>query len=229
MSVVDRNGLVLGRRSFCRKCDQISLQNLQGFPDFEAEIPHELLSRAPDVPAPAWPGLVSPRTYCVPRILIADDNTSVRIALKQLLSGLQDCEFLEAENGQAAISQALSCQPDVVILDLAMPVLDGLSAARKIRSVYPELPVFLLTMHCSAFLEAEAKALGLQGVISKARSAILIGAVQALLRTGRPPSATALPAEPALAIQAEGEPGRDASSPGAAQESNSAQPLRRVG
>ena len=161
----------------------------------------------------------------MPRILIADDNTSVRTAVKQLLNEFQDCEFLEAEDGQAAVSQALSSKPDVVILDLAMPVMDGLSAARKIRSVFPELPVFLLTMHCSSHLESEATASGVQGVVSKAQSSILIAAIRELFRGWRSPAATALPPEPAIAVQAEiSEP----ASEGSAKEGTPAQPLRRT-
>lgn len=116
------------------------------------------------------------------RILIADDNSSVRTALRQLMDD-QHCEFLEAADGREAVSKTLEFQPNVVILDLAMPVMDGLSAARQILKAIPATPIFLCTMHWSPHLEREAKSLGVLGVISKARSSILVDAVAQLLNT----------------------------------------------
>ncbi|HEX3818936.1 MAG TPA: response regulator, partial [Candidatus Sulfotelmatobacter sp.] len=71
------------------------------------------------------------------RILIADDSPSVRKTIRQLLqySGWQ---ILEAENGLQAISQALELHPEIVVLDLAMPGMDGLAVARQIHNRLPE-------------------------------------------------------------------------------------------
>jgi len=115
------------------------------------------------------------------RILIADDNAGVRRALTQLLSDIRPTEFIETENGRDAVAKALDPGIDIVIVDLAMPVMDGLSAAREILKARPELPVFLCTMHWSPHLELEAKAAGIRKVVSKAQSSILIAAVRELL------------------------------------------------
>ena len=115
------------------------------------------------------------------RILIADDNAGVRRALTQLLSDIRPTQFIETENGRDAVAKALDPGVDIAILDLAMPVMDGLSAGREILKIRPELPVFLCTMHWSPHLELEAKASGIRKVVSKAQSSILIAAVRELL------------------------------------------------
>lgn len=134
------------------------------------------------------------------RILIADDNAGVRRALTQLLSDLRP-EFIETENGRDAVAKAKDPGVDVVIIDLAMPIMDGLTAAREILKVRPELPVFLCTMHWSPHLEVEAKASGIRKVVSKAQSSILIAAVKELVggqaasseQSGQAASAITLP------------------------------------
>ncbi|HLZ40925.1 MAG TPA: response regulator transcription factor [Candidatus Sulfotelmatobacter sp.] len=125
------------------------------------------------------------------RILIADDNANVRTALRQLMEFAGGVEFIEAENGEEAIAKALECRPDVIILDLAMPAMDGLTAARKILQQLPEAAVFLCTMHWSKLLEREAATTGVRKVFSKARSSDLIAAVQQVLSVK--PAAAPLP------------------------------------
>ena len=127
-----------------------------------------------------------------PRILIADDSLNVRTALHQLLNHIQPAEFLEADNGQEAVSKALEFRPGVVILDFVMPVMDGLTAARKILEQLPKTAIFICTMHWSRYLEEEAAAIGVRQVISKAQSSLLIAAVEQFLKA-QPPSADADP------------------------------------
>jgi CheY-like chemotaxis protein len=126
------------------------------------------------------------------RILIADDNLNVRTALHQLLSHIQPAQFLEAGDGQQAVSKALEFHPAVVILDFVMPVMDGLTAARKILQQLPQTAVFICTMHWSRYLEEEAPAIGVRQVISKAQSSILVAAVEQLL-SAHPPSTDPVP------------------------------------
>jgi DNA-binding NarL/FixJ family response regulator len=116
-----------------------------------------------------------------PRILIADDNLNVRTALHQLLSHIQPAEFLDAGNGHEAVSQALEFHPGVIILDFVMPVMDGLTAARKILQELPQTTIFICTMHWSRYLEEQAAAIGVRQVISKAQSSILVAAVEQVL------------------------------------------------
>lgn len=129
-----------------------------------------------------------------PRILIADDNANVRTALRQLIEFAGGVEFVEAENGEEAITKALECRPDVIILDLAMPAMDGLTAARKILQQLPETAVFLCTMHWSKLLEREAATTGVRKVFSKARSSDLIAAVQQVLSAKPAPAPLPNPA-----------------------------------
>ena len=85
------------------------------------------------------------------RVLIADDNPLVRRALGQLFNREDDYGICaEAENGQEAIELALKHRPDVIILDWAMPVLNGLDAARKLKKIMPEVPIILFTQHAKA-------------------------------------------------------------------------------
>lgn len=115
------------------------------------------------------------------RILIADDNPAVRRTLRLLLQSVDHWEVSEAEDGQAAIARALELRPQVVILDLAMPVLDGLNAAREISKALPDTPILMYTMHWTPALELAALKFGVHKLISKSESGALVAAVQELL------------------------------------------------
>lgn len=79
-------------------------------------------------------------------VLIADDHTFIREALRSLLDGDQDIRVVgEADNGRKAVELALELQPDVLIMDVGMPKLNGLEAARQIRKLAPNVRVILLT------------------------------------------------------------------------------------
>ena len=73
------------------------------------------------------------------RILIADDGEVVRSGVRAILEAQEGWQVVgEAEDGRAAISQAISIQPDIVILDYAMQVVNGIEATRQIRAALPE-------------------------------------------------------------------------------------------
>jgi DNA-binding NarL/FixJ family response regulator len=118
------------------------------------------------------------------RILIADDHEAVRKGVCTILSSRLDIEICgEAVNGQEAIEKAKELRPDLVILDITMPILGGVEAAKEIRRISPEIPILFLSMHQSNQLVAEAKRLGVQGYINKSHAGNkLIEAVDALLR-----------------------------------------------
>src|ERR1700757_423903 len=120
------------------------------------------------------------------RILIADDNAVFRNTLRQLLQAADHWEVVEACDGQEAVTKAVETQPDLVILDLAMPVLDGLSAAREISKLRPETPLVMCTMHMSALVEDEAMKSGVRKVLSKSESSLLIETVRQLVAAGSP-------------------------------------------
>ena len=115
------------------------------------------------------------------RILIADDNSTFRKALRSLLEPADHWEIVEAANGEEAVCKTIELRPDVVILDLAMPGLDGLSAAREIAKAFPEIPLLMCTMHTSLYLELEARKIGIRAVISKSESSLILPAIQRLL------------------------------------------------
>lgn len=117
------------------------------------------------------------------RVLIADDHEAVRKGVCAILSSRPDLEVCgEAENGRDAIEKARELQPDVIILDITMPVLSGFEAAREIRKSM-SVPILILSMHESNQLIAEAKKIGVQGYVTKTEVAsTLLQAVDTLLR-----------------------------------------------
>lgn len=92
------------------------------------------------------------------RMLIVDDVAQVRKDLRMVLTLSCDVEVAgEAANGQEAISQAEILRPDVILMDLEMPVLDGYLATRQIKNLHPSLKIIALTVH--GYSEAKEKAL----------------------------------------------------------------------
>jgi len=81
------------------------------------------------------------------RILIAEDNPAVRTTLRRLLESVGTWEVIDAQNGQEAIAKAQELKPNLIILDLVMPVMDGLAAARVLSKLMPDLPLLMHTMH----------------------------------------------------------------------------------
>lgn len=89
----------------------------------------------------------------------------------------------EAANGREAIDKAKELQPDLIILDITMPVLSGIDAAEVIRRTFPNVPILFLSMHQSRQIVAEAKRIGVQGYVRKSEAATtLLNAVDAVLR-----------------------------------------------
>jgi DNA-binding NarL/FixJ family response regulator len=118
------------------------------------------------------------------RILIADDNALVRTAMGETLQGVAaELEIVEAENGEEAIAQALKVKPDLVILDLAMPVIDGLRASRAIAKALPDVPILMHTLYWSAQVEFEARMAGVRKVVPKSDSRGLLSAVRDTLNS----------------------------------------------
>lgn len=115
------------------------------------------------------------------RVLIADDSPAVRRTLRHLLQADAAWEIVDAEDGETAVARALEFRPDVIILDLAMPVKDGLSAAREISKALPEAAILMYTMHWTPHLEQEAQKCGVRKLVSKSQGAILLAEVQNIL------------------------------------------------
>ena len=124
------------------------------------------------------------RTEWPLRILVADDHTAVRKGVCTLLSSRNDLEVCgEAQDGKEAIEKARELEPDLIIIDITMPVLDGFSAVREIRKFMPDVPILILSMHRGKRAIQEAKLLGAQGFVSKSHLAeTLLHAVDAIVR-----------------------------------------------
>jgi DNA-binding NarL/FixJ family response regulator len=101
-------------------------------------------------------------------ILLVDDSSLVRHSVRSCIE--QNADWIvcgEAENGQIAVQKVKELRPDVVILDLAMPVMNGLEAARQIRVLAPNTAMLMLTMHTCGQLLIDAHAAGIRDVVSK--------------------------------------------------------------
>lgn len=90
-------------------------------------------------------------------------------ALLETHEGWQVCG--EAENGLEAVAKAKELQPDLVILDLAMPVMDGLRATREIAAILPTVPILIHTLHNAPGVELEARKAGARKIINKTEEA----------------------------------------------------------
>jgi len=102
------------------------------------------------------------------RIVIVDDHPTMREGLRAILHTADDLVVCgEAENGFEAVAKAGQLQPDLIILDLAMPEMDGLRAAREISTALPTVPILMHTSYSSPELDMEAKKAGVQQVLSK--------------------------------------------------------------
>ena len=102
------------------------------------------------------------------RLLLADDHTLVRAGLRALLDIIDGVSVVaEADNGEQAVALALEHQPDVALLDITMPVLNGLQAAERILAQSPATRVVMLSMHASEEYVNRALALGVSGYLLK--------------------------------------------------------------
>ena len=108
------------------------------------------------------------------RVGIVDDSPPIRRSIRTFLESKTDWQVCgEAENGAAAIDLVQSLKPDLLVLDLSMPVMNGLDAARRIAVVSPKVVIVLFTGHASEQLETEAKKVGVRAVIRKDGNASL--------------------------------------------------------
>jgi DNA-binding NarL/FixJ family response regulator len=116
------------------------------------------------------------------RVLIADDHTIVRIGLRTLLSAENDIEVVgEAKNGEIAVKEALRLLPDVVIMDLMMPKMDGATATAVLHEKLPGTKVIILTTFGSSDGIAHAIESGAAGALMKtADDAVLISTIRSV-------------------------------------------------
>jgi DNA-binding NarL/FixJ family response regulator len=117
------------------------------------------------------------------RILIADDHETVRKGVCAILTAHENIQICgEASNGEQAVQMAFELKPDLIVLDLSMPLLDGFSAAKQIRKILPSVPILIFSMQNGQRVAREAQLAGAQGFISKSEAGqVLLEAISALM------------------------------------------------
>jgi len=100
-------------------------------------------------------------------VLIVDDYPSARKGLRSLLEKLYSVVCIEAVNGLDAIAKAEVARPDLIILDLSMPEMNGFEAATVLHKAMPKVPLFMLTSHDTRDVESQAASVGIRAVFSK--------------------------------------------------------------
>lgn len=102
------------------------------------------------------------------KVLIVDDQASVRSSVGRLLRLETDISVVgEAENGLVAVEQARKCQPNVILMDLAMPVMNGIEATIQILKLFPEIHVLVLSSHGEDVQIEKSYAAGVSGFVLK--------------------------------------------------------------
>jgi DNA-binding NarL/FixJ family response regulator len=121
------------------------------------------------------------------RILLADDHETVREGLKVILNAQSDMEVIgEAIDGRAAVAQAAALLPDVVVMDVSMPELNGLKATEAIRQLCPGVKVLSLTRHADdGYLQQLLRAGASGYVLKQSRATELLHAIRAVAAGGK--------------------------------------------
>jgi NarL family two-component system response regulator YdfI len=108
-------------------------------------------------------------------ILIVDDSDVVRRALRRMIEDSNQFVVCgEAANGKEAIDQAAKLRPDLVVLDMAMPEMNGLEAAQVLKKILPTVPLILVTSHADSIAKEHARDIGFHAVVPKDTGAELI-------------------------------------------------------
>jgi YesN/AraC family two-component response regulator len=120
-------------------------------------------------------------------VLIADDNPLIRQGLSELFQTEEDFDVCgDAENGREAVEKAQELHPDLILLDLSMPVMNGLEAARVLKRVMPEVPVIMFSAYGDSF-EREARSAGVAAFVSKSEDmCVLLGKARNLVYPDSP-------------------------------------------
>jgi DNA-binding NarL/FixJ family response regulator len=115
-------------------------------------------------------------------ILIVDDNAAIRRSLTMLLQQEPSWRVVgEAANGAEGIAKARELKPALIVLDLSMPVMNGLEAARELSQILPSVPILMLTNYADCGLEGSARAAGVRLLHSKTEIATLTACIRELL------------------------------------------------
>ena len=110
----------------------------------------------------------------VKSVLIVDDNRFFRQMLARYFQSDRDFEVCgEAENGKEAVAKAMQLHPDLIVLDLSMPVMNGLDAARVLRLLMPTVPLIMNSADADALAEHQAQVIGISEIVPKSAQELL--------------------------------------------------------
>lgn len=116
------------------------------------------------------------------RVLIVDDHEALRQIIGTTLKERQNLTIVgEARNGEEAIQRTHELRPDLIVMDVGMPILDGLSAAEEIKRDYPQTMILIFSAYGLRDFMYTAKRLGLNGYVDKEDGAKLLEAIDAVL------------------------------------------------
>jgi two-component system chemotaxis response regulator CheY len=116
-------------------------------------------------------------------VLIVDDSLFIREALCDLFEAEEDFDVCgDAENGREAVEIAQVLHPDLILLDLSMPVMNGLEAARVLKRLMPEVPLLMYSAFSDSFTEKQARSAGVSALVSKSENvSVLLGKARSLV------------------------------------------------
>ncbi len=104
----------------------------------------------------------------VKSVLIADDQEFIRKVLCDLFASQRDFDVCgDAENGLEAVEMAQVLRPDLILLDLSMPMMNGIEAACELKRLMPMVPIIVFSEYGDVFSEREARSSGISGIVSK--------------------------------------------------------------
>ncbi len=117
------------------------------------------------------------------RVLLVDDNAVIRRALVESFGAEPDFDVCgEAENGQQAIEKAKKLSPDLIVMDLSMPVMNGITAARVLKRLMPAVLLIIFSGYSDAFSNREARSVGVSALVSKSEHlSVLVSKARSLL------------------------------------------------
>jgi len=119
-------------------------------------------------------------------VLVVDDNSMIRQAICRLFTADEDFDVCgEAKNGREAIAKAQELRPDLIVIDLSMPIMNGLEATRAIKKIMPAVRIIMFTEYDDDFLKQEAHSAGISAVLSKSEHiSRLVGTARGLFLAG---------------------------------------------
>lgn len=115
-------------------------------------------------------------------VLVVDDNPAVRKSIRSLFTSETDFKICgHAENGRDAIEKAYQLRPDLIILDVSMPDMNGLEVARFIAAIMPHVPIIMFSDYADALKTEGARSAGIAAVVSKENPSMLVAIARSVL------------------------------------------------